>query len=81
MLKFLLLILAILAVWYGYRYVNRPKPPPPPVPPAGTKPGTPPEAAAAPRAEDMAACAVCGTYVAESTAKSCGRSDCPYPPA
>lgn len=81
MLKFLLLILAILAVWYGYRYVNRPKPGPQAPPPARPQPGAGPGASPAPRAEDMAACAVCGTYVAESTAKSCGRSDCPYPPA
>ena len=29
--------------------------------------------------EDMIACSVCGTYVAASGARSCGRGDCPYP--
>jgi uncharacterized protein len=29
--------------------------------------------------EDMVACSVCGTYVASSGARSCGRGDCPYP--
>lgn len=73
MLKYLLLILLIAGVWYGYRYVNRKKAagekvtPPPPRPPV--------------TAEDMVACRICGTYVAPSAAKSCGRADCPYPQA
>jgi len=29
-------------------------------------------------AEDMAACRICGVYVAQG-AKSCGRAECPYP--
>ena len=29
--------------------------------------------------EDMIACTDCGTYVAASGARSCGRGDCPYP--
>ena len=29
--------------------------------------------------EDMVACRVCGTYVASSGTRSCGRDDCPYP--
>jgi uncharacterized protein len=29
-------------------------------------------------AEDMIACKVCGTYVAASGARSCGRADCPW---
>jgi hypothetical protein len=75
MLKFLLLILVIAAVWYGFRYVNKPKPPvAPPAPPPQVK--SPPG-----QAEDLAPCPVCGAYVAPGTAKSCGRADCPYPPA
>jgi len=31
-------------------------------------------------AEDMKACPVCGTYVA-TTARSCGRANCPFPRA
>jgi len=77
MLKLLLLILVISGVWYGYRYVNRPQQGGGRVPPAPPKPEVKPQM----RAEDMTACRVCGTYVAESTAKSCGRGDCPYPPA
>ncbi len=29
--------------------------------------------------EDMVACRVCGTFVAASGTRSCGREDCPYP--
>lgn len=29
--------------------------------------------------EDMTACRVCGTYVAASTARACGRPKCPFP--
>lgn len=29
--------------------------------------------------EDMVACRVCGTYVASTGTRSCGRDDCPYP--
>ena len=77
MLKFLLLLLAVAGVWYGFRYVNRPRHvarrPPPAAPQAEARTEATPQA----RAEDMTACPVCGTYVAESTARSCGRGDCP----
>lgn len=72
MLKYLVLILVIAAVWYGYRYVNNRKK-------AAGQPVTPPPAHPQVKAEDMAACRVCGAYVAEATVKSCGRNDCPYP--
>jgi len=73
--KLLLLVLVVLAVWYGYKYVmrvgqvrqeaarNRT---------AGPKPS------AALRAEDTQKCPACGAYVTRG-ATSCGRADCPYP--
>lgn len=71
MLKYLILILVIVAVWYGFRYVNRRAE-------LGRKPpSSPPQPQT--HAEDLAACRVCDAYVAEATAKSCGRKDCPYP--
>ncbi|HEX6956784.1 MAG TPA: hypothetical protein VF194_02275 [Ferrovibrio sp.] len=73
MLKFLLLILVIAAVWYGYRYVNRKEQTGARVAPAPAQPRV--------KAEDLVACRICGAYVAEATAKSCGRQDCPYPQA
>lgn len=27
---------------------------------------------------DLTECAICGTYVAETGARACGRADCPY---
>ena len=77
MLKFLLLILVITGVWYGFRYVSRQQDGNRRPPPARPQPESRPQSSA----EDMIACRVCGTYVAESTAKSCGRADCPYPAA
>lgn len=81
MLKFLLLILIITGVWYGFRYVNRPRGGGPPAARPEPRPDGQSQSPAQMRAEDMTACPVCGTYVAESTARSCGRGDCPYPAA
>jgi uncharacterized protein len=77
--KLLLLIFAILIVWYGYRYVVR-------VDEIRQKLRRAQEAAAArargeaPRldAEDMVKCRICGTYVTAKGATRCGRSDCPW---
>ncbi len=38
-----------------------------------------PAAQPEPGTEDMVACRVCGTYMAASGTRSCGREDCPYP--
>jgi uncharacterized protein len=79
MLKFLLLILLVAAVWYGWRYVNRkPANNPPPAPS-----GRPPEAPAASAktdAEDLRPCPVCGTYMVtgpgQPAGQTCGRPEC-----
>ena len=34
---------------------------------------------AAAEAEEMVACALCGTFVPARNARSCGRDDCPWP--
>jgi hypothetical protein len=83
MLKFLLLILLIAAVWYGWRYINRK---PPAKPPAAAEPKAPQEQSRARKtiAEDLKPCPVCGTYMvvdpnlppAQAAAKTCGRPDC-----
>jgi hypothetical protein len=71
MLKYLLLILVIAGVWYGWRYMNRKpanKTPAPPQNPSGPAP-EPPKVAA----EDLKPCPVCGTY---TTGQTCGRPEC-----
>lgn len=75
MLKFLLLILLVAAVWYGWRYINR-KPPAKPPAPAEPRAPEPPKAIA----EDLKPCPVCGTYMVVDPGKpadqTCGRPDC-----
>lgn len=75
MLKFLLLILLVAAVWYGWRYINRK---PPAKPPATAEPQTPP--AQKTIAEDLKPCPVCGTYMVvdanKAPGQTCGRPDC-----
>src|SRR3546814_957691 len=62
MLKFLLLSLIITGVWYGFRYVNRPRgggqPPARPKTPPASPSQAQPQAPAQMRAEDMTACPV-----------------------
>jgi hypothetical protein len=66
--KLILLLLAIVAAWYGYRWWK-------------TKAIN--EMIARHKArtigEELAPCRVCGTYVAPAAAAHCGRADCPYP--
>lgn len=79
MLKFLLLILLIAAVWYGWRYINRK---PLAKPPAAAEPKAPQEQSRAQKtiAEDLKPCPVCGTYMVVDPGKpadqTCGRPDC-----
>jgi hypothetical protein len=82
MLKFLLLILLVAAVWYGWRYINRK---PANTPPAKAEPPAPAQSTA-PKAiaEDLKPCPVCGTYMVvdphlpadQAATKTCGRPDC-----
>lgn len=66
--RLVLLMVVIAAVWIGYRWLNGLVHELPRRRPA---PGN-----SAIRAEDLAPCEICGTYVA-ARASSCGRSDCP----
>lgn len=75
--KFLLLVLLVVIVWYGFKYVSR-------VEAirralreelqrrqgAQRRPTIP--------AEDLVKCAQCSAYVAARSATSCGRPDCPW---
>lgn len=71
--KVLLTLALIFLVWFGFKYVSRlaaMKAAKPPAPKPGAK--------AAEIVQDMEKCPTCGSFVAAG-ARSCGRSDCPYP--
>ena len=84
--KILFTIVAVLAVWYGYRWIGRVQ--------ARrrveleehmrretrqtSKRGLGGSGATA-KAEDLIPCETCGAYVPERGARGCGRADCPYP--
>ena len=74
--KLLVLTAIVIVVWYGFRWVGRVE--------ELRKQAARREDAGQPRrpvpaSEDMVRCPSCGTYVAPRAARSCGRSDCPYP--
>jgi uncharacterized protein len=72
--KLLLLVLVVIAVWYGYKYVTRVNQ----VRQAeARKRAQGPRSAGSIAAEDTTKCSSCGAYVT-SGATSCGRADCPY---
>jgi len=64
--KLLLLAIAVAAIWYAFKILNRPSK----------------RAAASPAIERTIQCAQCGVYVSKVNAAPCGRDGCPYlPPA
>ena len=79
LLKLLFLAGAVAGVWYLFKMLAAPS-----VPPADAGSQTRSGASdagtrkRAVEAEDMVACKICGTYVAASGARSCGRADCPW---
>jgi len=74
--KLLVIVLIIFAGWYVMRWWNRHIANPSA---AARRPQPQRRAGAAPRAvEDLAACRLCGTYVA-SGARACGKPGCPQP--
>ena len=79
--KLLFTILVIAVVWYGFKMIARLQ---------EKRSGGDERSRRAPsrrrrrrgapvEAEEMVACALCGTFVATRNARSCGRDDCPYP--
>jgi hypothetical protein len=86
--KLLFTVAAVLAVWYGFKWVGRMQT----QRDANAKAALhakrrrasaphapPPGPAAAMEAEEMIKCPACGDYVSASAAVHCGRKDCPYP--
>ena len=80
--KILLLIVVVVAVWFGWRWYQR-------VGDVGREKLRERDAARRPQAgrssgggavgaEDMEKCPECGAYVAPRSAVACGRPGCPY---
>jgi hypothetical protein len=84
--KILFTIVAVLAVWYGYRWIGRVQ--------ARRRveldeqmrremrqasKGGPDRSGGTTKAEDLVPCETCGSYVPARGARNCGRADCPYP--
>ncbi|MEQ8666336.1 MAG: hypothetical protein RIC16_11495 [Rhodospirillales bacterium] len=82
--KLLFTIVAIAAIWYGFKFIKRVQDREDDSVSQRRRPGvgsanrTP-----ADRDDDdvetMIECRTCGSFVAASGARSCGREDCPYP--
>jgi len=89
--KVLFTIAAIAAVWYGFKFMQRvqdrdaesvQRRRPGPGVRSGSGGGTSRRAPVSPDDDDvelMIECKTCGSFVAASGARSCGREDCPYP--
>ncbi len=79
--KLLLLIVFILVIWYGFKYVNRIEEIRQSFKRAARAAAARSQGrrgAPAIKAEDMVKCSACGVYVTASGASNCGRADCPW---
>jgi len=79
--KLVLLIVFILVIWYGFKYVNRVEEIRQSLKRAARAAAARSQArrgAPAIKAEDMVKCHACGVYVTASGASNCGRADCPW---
>ena len=79
--KLLFTILVVALVWYGFKWLARVQERRAEGGGGAKAPSRRKRDRAAPAdaVEDMVACGVCGTFVAQRGARSCGRGDCPYP--
>ncbi|MCP5372523.1 MAG: hypothetical protein H6907_12405 [Hyphomicrobiales bacterium] len=87
--KILFTIIAVAAIWYGFKWLNRVQDNRDARPRGRVNGGGRPKArggpsraapeAADPDVEDMVACPTCGDFVTARGARSCGRDNCPYP--
>jgi len=79
--KLALLVIVVLAVWYGFKYVGRVEEVRQNLKrarDAADRAQSRTRGRARIEAEDMVKCRVCDAYVAASGAARCGRSDCPW---
>lgn len=78
--KVLLLVAVVAIIWFGYRWLQRwDKERRESERREAAQLGQSAARPATGQAEEMSACRVCGTYVAASAARSCGRPNCPFP--
>lgn len=75
--KLLFTILVIAIVWYGFKMIARIQERRSEGDAASRRRRR--SGGAAAEAEEMVACALCGTFVPARNARSCGRDDCPWP--
>jgi uncharacterized protein len=80
--KLLFLILVAMAIWKVFRWVQRISAFQAALRQRAAERAAPPgeRRNQGVRAEEMAKCVACGVYVAERSARACGRPDCPYAP-
>ncbi len=76
--KLVVLVVAILAVWYGFKYVSRLQYMREERARMRDEINRRESVGRAVDAEDMAACSSCKAYVPVKGARNCGRPDCPY---
>lgn len=81
--KILLTLFIVVAVWYGFKYVQRMQERQMAsrdrVKVHRHEATRPREKSAPAEVEDMIECRVCGAFVPQRGAAACGRVDCPYP--
>lgn len=78
--KLLFTIVAVYAVWQGFKWYNRAQE----IKAARKEPlrntaSKPAATTATTATQETIKCDVCDTYIPSDTSKSCGRADCPYP--
>lgn len=76
--KLLVLLAAILAVWYGFKYVSRLQYQREERAKLRDEINRGEAGERAAEVEDMAACPACKAYVPAKGARNCGRPDCPF---
>lgn len=83
--KVLFTIVAVAAIWYGFKFIKRVQEREDESVGRNRRTGVGKSANRAPAdpadddVETMIECPTCGSFVAASGARSCGREDCPYP--
>lgn len=77
--KLILLVIIIYCVWNGFKYLQRRQEVQDQKRHEKVREARRETTGSAEPVEDMIRCKVCDAFVAGSGAKSCGRSDCPYP--